>query len=43
MSIEKLMDEVFFLSLKKAYGEEDRNFKTIVMGFFCIEDWGPWR
>lgn len=45
MSIDRIMREIYHGGLQDAYGYEMTTsiVRTSVIGFFCIEDWGPWE
>lgn len=44
MSIEEIMLRQFAPEQKELYGEHYLGLycDTIEIGFFCVEDWGPW-
>lgn len=44
MSIESILNAVYHGSISATYGGQEIGLllKTISIGFFCIEDWGPW-
>lgn len=43
MNIARLLGDIFFMDLDMAYGVMNNRFQNMETGFFCIEDWGPWR